>query len=185
MDVTAGTKATAVSAAVVMAAGITVIFYGVVRHDLERSLGGACLTMPALTLIALVAIRRWVTDTSQDRRLLAASVREAQAKRDQYFAAQAALENEQGRLTRDAAADRARAVAAATAEREALHQQFEEKRAQLVCETFELAFEMARRAPDEHARADDKADVVIQFPIQQQEQAPARARSRGHNVVGP
>jgi hypothetical protein len=44
---------------------------------------------------------------------------------------------------------------------------------------------MARKAPDEHARADDKTDVVIQFPTQQQEQAPARARSRGHNVVGP
>jgi hypothetical protein len=185
MDVTAGTRATAISAAVVLAAGVTIILYGVVRDDLPRALGGACLTMPAMTLIALVAIRRWVTDTSEARRLLAASIREAQAERSRYVAAQAALENEQGRLTRDAAADRARAAAAAIAEREALHQQFEENRAQLVCETFELAFEMARRAPDEHARAEDKRDVVIQFPTQQQEQAPARARSRGHNVVGP
>jgi hypothetical protein len=185
MDVTAGTRATAVSAAVVMAAGITVILYGVVHDDLARALGGACLTMPALTLIALVAIRKWVTDTSEDRRLLAASIREAQAEKSRYFAAKAALENEQGRLTRDAAIDRRRAAVAAMAEREALHQQFEEKRAQLVCHTFEMAFEMARRVPDEHARADDKADVVIQFPVQQQEQAPVRERSRGHNVVGP
>ncbi|MFK0018264.1 hypothetical protein [Streptomyces sp. NPDC090798] len=185
MDVTAGTRATAISAAVVMAAGLTIILYGVVRNDLARSLGGACLTMTSLTLIALVAIKRWVTDTSEDRRLLAASIREAQAEKSRYFAAKAALENEQGRLTRDAAIDRRRAAVAAMAEREALHQQFEEKRAQLVCETFEMAFEMARQVPDEHARADDKRDVVIQFPVQQQEQAPARARSRGHNVVGP
>lgn len=183
MDVTAGTKATATAAAAVMAGGIAVILYGVIRDDLSRSLGGACLTMTALTLIALIAIRKWTTDTGEERRILAAAQRETQSERTRYIAAQAALENELNRLIRDAAADRARGHVALNSEREAIHQQFEEKRAQLVCDTLAIAVGLVRGTTDDHARAEN--NVVIQFPTQQPEQTGERERSREHGVVGP
>ncbi|MFI1728245.1 hypothetical protein ACH40E_03190 [Streptomyces acidicola] len=184
MDLTAGKKATAVSAAVVMVAGLSVILYGVIYNDLARSLGGACLTMTALTLIALVAIRKWITDTSEERRVLAAAVRDTQAERTRYIAAQAALENEQGRLARDVAAERAGLAAKLIAEREAMATEFEEKRNQLVSEAMNTGVAMFLSSRREHTKAPVRGDV-IQFPNQQGEPEPERVRSRGHGVVGP
>ena len=186
MDLTAGSKATAITAAAVMLmlAGMSVILYGVIRSDLARSLGGACITMPALVLLALVAIRAWITDTRDERRVLAAATRETQAERSRYIAAKAALVNEQGRLNRDVASERARLTATLIAEREALAAEFEEKRAQLVCETMTEAWELFRKAERaEHARP-SRGDV-IQFPTQHGERQPERARSREHGVAGP
>ncbi|MFC9847741.1 hypothetical protein ACFWFF_01325 [Streptomyces sp. NPDC060223] len=181
MDLTAGTKATAVSAVAVMAGGISVILYGIVRNDLARSLGGACLTMTALTLIAMVAIRRWTTDTGDERRILAASTREAQAERSRYVAAQAALENEQARLNRDMAAERARVAATLVAERRKMEAAFEEKRAQLATEAFTTGVQMERAGMLSPKKSEP--GNLIQFP--QQERAAERERSREHGVVGP
>lgn len=181
MDLTASTKATTATAAVVMTAGLSAILYGVIRSDLPRALGGACLTTPALVLLALVAIRAWVMNTSEERRLLAASTREAQAERSRYFAAQAALENEQVRLNRDMAADRARAAATLAADRKAMEAYFDEKRAKLVTDAFTIGVQMERAGmlkPKKPATGN-----LIQFP--QQERAAERERSREHGVVGP
>lgn len=181
MDLTAGTRTTAVTSAVVLTTGLTAILYGVARGDLTRSLGGACLAMTALTALTLIAIRRWVTDTSQERKTLAAATREAHAERNRYFAAQAALENEQGRLNQDMATARARIAASLITEREAMRREFDEERAKLVCEAMETAVRMMR-AKKPAARGD-----VIPFPAQQQDCSPVpeRERSRGHNVAGP
>jgi len=181
MDVTAGTKTTAGLAALVMTAGLSVILYGVVFNDLARALGGACLTMPALLLIALVAIRTWITSTAEERRVLAASTREAQAEQNRYFALRAALESEQSRLTQSMAADRARAAAALAVERKAMEAYFDEKRAKLVTDAFTTGVQMERAG-----MLNPKKPVpgnLIPFP--QQERAAERERSREHGVVGP
>lgn len=183
MDLPAGTRATAVTAAVALTTGLAAILYGVVRNETARALGGVALITIALTLIALVAIRRWVTDTRDEQRQLAQATREAQDERAKYIAAQAALENERQRLMRDAAADRARNTAALRAEREAMRQEFEEERAKLVCETLETAVQLVRGMVDQEPK--QQSDVVIQFPTQEPDHSPERERSRGHNVVGP
>lgn len=181
MDLTAGTKATAATAAVVITAGLSAILYGVIRSDLARALGGACLTTPALVLLALVAIRAWVMNTNEERRQLAASTREAQAERSRYFAAQAALENEQARLNRDMASDRARAAATLAAERKSMEAYFDEKRAKLVTDAFTTGVQMERAGTLKPKKPE--TGNLIQFP--QQERAAERERSREHGVVGP
>jgi hypothetical protein len=179
MDLTAGTRATAVTAAVVMTAGLAVIFYGIVRGDPAHSISGVALTTTALTLIALLVIKRWVTDTADERRQLATATQAAQDEREKYFAAQTVLENDQQRLLRDAAADRARAEATLIAEREAMAAEFEEKRASLICETLATVAELMQNQKDQPCGS------VIQFPTQQSVRVPEQERSRGHNVVGP
>jgi hypothetical protein len=182
MDRATSRKTTAATAAVVMVVGLSVILCSVIDDDLTRALGGACLTVSALTLLALVAIRTWITDTSEERRDLAAATREAQAEHTTYIAAKAALEGEQGRFARDMAAERARLAAMLRAEREALAAEFAEKRTQIECEAFELGWKMAlSNKRGEHAKTPAAQGEIIHFPTQQ----PERARSRGHGVVGP
>lgn len=181
MDLTGGTRVTAGAAGAAMAAGLAVILYGTLRDDLARALGGTCLTLTALTVLALALIRRWVVDTRDERRILAAAQREAVAERSRYFAAQAALEIEQGRLNRDMAAERAGLAARLKAERDAIAADFEERRATLIAETMEATLLMVRNdklAPQPSAK-------LIRFPHQQAEQQPERERSREHGVVGP
>ncbi|MEI5100371.1 hypothetical protein RB200_19815 [Streptomyces sp. PmtG] len=163
--------------ATIMAAGLAAILYGVLRDDLARSLGGACLAMTALMPMALIAIRRWITDTSAERAHLADALRQAQDERTRYIAAQAALENEQGRLHRDLAADRARTAAMLIAERDGMQDEFEEQRAQLISETFEVAVDMERRGllkPTDPSKGN-----LIRFPGQTLGRAPE------HEAAGP
>lgn len=185
MDLTAGTRATAIAGTLVLAGGVSIILYGILRNDLARALGGACLAMTALTLVALIAIRRWVTDTSDERRVLAAAQRHAEGERSRYFAAQAALENEQGRLNRDMAAERAALTTRLMAEREAVAAEFEERRAALIAETMEATVLMIHNnklAPETPTKS-----KVIQLREHQQQRHPERERERerGHGVVGP
>lgn len=183
MDLTAGTRATAGAGAAVLAGGILVILYGVIRNDLARALGGACLSITALTLIALVVIRKWVTDTSDERRILAAAQREAQGERSRFIALRAGLENEQCRLARDMAAERAALTTRLAAEREAMADEFEERRAAYASETaevFALMVHGGRFAP-----ATSPTGKVIHFPSQQPEQQVEHVRSREQGVVSP
>lgn len=172
-DLTAGSRTTAVAAAAIMIVGIGIIAYGIVANDLARSLGGACLTMTALTLLALVAIRRWVTNTSAERARLAEATREVEAERLRYLAGQAAQEQERARLRRDIAASARKMAKQLDDDRARLAAEFEEKRAQIICDTFASTYRLAREdrisaEREQHAR-------VVQFP----EQETARARERG------
>lgn len=181
MDLTAETRAAAIAAAVAGVVGLAVTLHGAIRNQPAHSVSGVCITMIALTGLILIALRKWTKDTSDDRRILAAAQREAQARRDVYFAAQAALENEQGRLNRDMAAERAGLNARLKAERDRLHEEFEEQRATLIAETMEATFLLMR-----DGKFDPEASPpgnLIQFPHQQPQ--PQRARSREHGVVGP
>lgn len=169
-----------------MLGGLPALLYGILHDDTARSIGGACLIMTALILTSLVAIRRWIVDTSEERRALADAQREARDEHHRYIASQAALENEQARLNRDMAIERQRIAAQLIAEREALRDEFEERKAALVAETMEATFLMIKGgkfAPEEEPRQNN----LIQFPekLPTQGPAPSRERSREHGVVGP
>ncbi|MFF7142341.1 hypothetical protein ACFZB5_13970 [Streptomyces nodosus] len=185
MDLTAGTKATAAMSMLVMAVGITAILYGAIRNDLARSVGGACLAIAALTLIALISIQKWITDTSEERRILAAATRQAQDERTRYIAAQAALENERGRLHRDLAAARARIAPTLAAERTKLAAEFEEDRARLISESFETGVLMERAGMLKPGAPAARESNLIQFPGQEHARLPERERSRGRGGVVP
>ncbi|MEE4489379.1 hypothetical protein [Streptomyces sp. BE230] len=172
-DLTAGNRTTAVAAATVMLTGMAIIVYGVITNDLARSLGGACLTMTALTLIALVAIRRWITNTSAERARLAEATREVEAERLRYLAGQAAQEQERARLRRDIAAASRKLAKQLEIERARLAAEFEEKRAQVICDTFAATYRLARE--DRITAEREQHATVVQFP----EQETARARDRG------
>jgi hypothetical protein len=183
MDLTSDTRTTAAAAAVAMLGGLGLILHGMWRDQPTHSLAGVVLSMIALTATILAVVHHWVTDTRAERIALAAAQREAQAERARAFAAQAALENEQGRLYRDLAGERAAIRGRLEVERAAMQQEFEESRSQLVAEAMEtLASWMVsgKVSPPERQTGN-----LIRFPKQQPVQAPQRDRSREHGVVGP
>lgn len=185
MQSTGSTRALTGTASAALIGGLTVVLYGTLRQDLARAIGGTCVTLIALTVIALVVIHRWIVDTREERRLLAASQREAQAEKSQYFAAQAALEVERGRLIQGRAAERRADAARLQAERKALADEFEECRASLIAEAMETTVQMMRRKPP----AEEPENKVIQFPKdlphQHPQQQGERERSRERGEVAP
>ncbi|MFJ8855289.1 hypothetical protein [Streptomyces sp. NPDC102437] len=177
MDLTAGTRATAVGAALIIGAGLSIVLYGIIADDLPRTIGGAIGTMTALTFICLVAIRRWVTNTAAERKRLGDAVRDADADRMRYVAAQAALEAERGRLQRDAAAERQQLTARLHTERAALDARFEEERAKLICETTEAAFRLFHDGRLD--TSDANSARIIGFPTPAHHQRAAQESHRG------
>lgn len=182
-----GARATTAVCVAVLLVGLSVLVYGIIRNDLARSFGGACLTVPALTVLALLVIRRWVVDASSERLALAEAQREAEAEQSRYLAARAALENEQGRLTRDMTAERIALAARLKAERDQLQTEFDARRGELMAEAMEVTMRMVRGG--KLAPAQPPSDNLIrfpgQFPVQQDAPQPERARSREHGVGGP
>lgn len=187
MSRTTGTRVAVTAAATAMLGGLGTILYGVLQHDLPISVAGLGLTLTALTAVALILLRGWITDTQQERQLLAASQREAQAEKSRHFAARAAMEVEQGRLTRDRQAERRADERRLRAEREAMERQFEEQRAVLIAETMEATFLMIHKG--KFAPAEPTRSKVIQFPKdlphQQPQHRAERERSREHGGVAP
>lgn len=179
MYLAGSTRNTAATGAAVTLGGLATVIHGIIRNNPAHSAGGGFVALAGLTVIALVVLHQWITDTRDERRTLAAAQREAQGRKDTYLAAKAALENEQGRLNRDMAAERANLDARLKAEREAIAADFEERRAALIAETMEATLLMVHNgnlAPQPSAK-------LIQFPHQQTERQPER--SREHGVVGP
>jgi hypothetical protein len=182
MDLNIGPRTTAAAGAAVLLGGLSIVLYGILRNDLARSVGGGCVAIAALALIALVIIRRWIVDTQAERLVLSEARRKADAEGVRYFALEAALENERGRLTRDMAAERAALVVRMKAERDALETEFEERRAAIIVQTMEdivLMMRSGKFAPEASAPGN-----LIQFPDQQRERTEERSRER-HGVSGP
>lgn len=181
MSLTNSARITAATAATTALGGLATTLHGAINDSPARAIGGVGLTMTGLTTIALILIRRWVTDISDDRQALAAAQCEAQQERSSYFALKAALENEQGRLSQDLATERRDLEARLVAERQAMADDFEAKRGNLIAETMEAAVLMMCNG--EFAPAATSQGKLIRFP--HPERAEARERARGHNVVGP
>lgn len=181
MGITAGSRTTAATAGVVLIGGLTVSLYSALHDNIAVSIAGLCLTLAALTAVVLILIHRWVTDTRDERRVLAALQREAQGQKATYITAQAALENEHGRLARDLAVERAALTARLKAELAALEQEFEERRATLAAETMEATLLMVHEG--KFAPATTRDATLIEFPRQHPQTE--RQRSREHGVVRP
>lgn len=179
MGLTGKTRAAASAGVVTLLAGTAVTLHALARSDPAQALAGLSLTMVALTLIALLFIHRWFTNTSEERRVLADATRAADEERNRFVSLKAALENEHGRLSQAMAAERAGVAATLEAEKELLRSEFEERKNSLIAETMEVTIRMHRNgkfAPQLSTRG-----TLIPFPQQQ----PERERARGHNVVGP
>ncbi|MFI8351226.1 hypothetical protein [Streptomyces sp. NPDC085596] len=178
MNLTNGARNTTAVGATTALGGSILIYHGIDIGSTPHTLGGGFLALAGLSAIALVLIHRWVTNTAEERRALAAAQREAQDRKDRYLAALAALSGEQVRISREMAAERASLVARLKTERDALAAEFEEQRAELVSETMEatvLMFSGGKFAPSR------QPGNLIQFPKQQDE----RARAREHGGVAP
>jgi hypothetical protein len=172
-------------AATLFAAGLTVVTLGIIESNPARSAGGACLTITGLTFFALAVLRRWITDTARERERHLDAARALQDEQTKYIAAQAALELERERVRRDAAAEHQQNIARLQAEREALEDQFEDKRAQLICETFETAVRMERAGLlDDEPQQHETARVIGLFPQAARERAaePEQARARDRDA---
>ncbi|MEU6597931.1 hypothetical protein [Streptomyces flaveolus] len=185
MEFTAASRAAAAMAAIILISGFAAIIHSTSHDHVAGAIGGACLVMVALSIIVCVLVRHWIVNTNTERAILAAAQREAQAERTRYIAAQAALENEMGRLNRDMAAERARIAASYLAEQTKLRKEFEEERAQLAADAFQTGVQMERagmlKPGAEHARG----KLIPLFPEQHPACAPERERSREHGNVGP
>lgn len=162
-----------------MTLGMGVVLYGVAVNDLSRSLGGACLTMTALTLIALISIRRWITNTADERRRLADATREADAERMRCTAVRAALELERQRVERDAEAAAEHMAARLAAERAAMWDQFEADRAALICESLDTAMRLVLSGKLDGSAGTTGRGTVIGFPMPVHQRASDSSRDRG------
>lgn len=169
-------RITTAATAAVITAGLAVVLWGVWKNDPARAAGGACLTITSLTFIALVVIRRWVTDTSAERAGLAATGKQRDDERSRYIAAQAAMAVDRDRMRRDAEYAAEQAAAQLEAERVKLRREFDEERNELVCKSFAAAFEILKSGlPDDAAT---RGRAVIPFPDQRPAGGAARARGR-------
>ncbi|MGW3144902.1 hypothetical protein ACWDG1_09510 [Streptomyces sp. NPDC001177] len=187
MDLTGGTRATATAAVTLLLGGLALTLHGVWRDQATHSLAGLVTCMIALTVIILTVIHKWVTDTSTVRTILAATQREAQAKHDRYLTALAMLENEQARLYRDLASERAANNALLKTERAAMEEEFELARAKVAGEAMEILASWivdGKVQPPEHPVGN-----LIRFPDQTPQPLPhpehRRERPRNHGVVRP
>jgi hypothetical protein len=184
MERTGRARVAAIASAVTLIlVGFALLLHGIAFDDLPRAVGGLGINLVGDTAIVLFMIRAWVTDTNAQRRELMEAQHLALAQRDRYFAAQAALECERSRITRDAAAERAADAARLQAEREALHAEFEERRAALIAETMETTILMLRSG--KLTEGEQSAGKLIPFPAQLLPHQTEQARSREHGVVGP
>lgn len=183
MRLASGTGIAAAAAATVMFGGLALALNGIATNQVPRSVGGVGAIMTGLATVMLIVIHKWVTDTRTERHLLATAQREAQEERSLCIAAQSALESERTRMRRDLDAEHAALLERARVEREALDDEFEERRGELVNETMEATVRMfydGKFAPDVRRRG-----TLIQFPQQQPQEQSHQSRSREHGVVGP
>jgi hypothetical protein len=181
MRFTASSKTATAQATGVLIAGFAATAYSALHHQVAGSITGACLVISALTWVSLIRIKRWVTNTSNERRTLADATRAADQERNRYVAAQAAAEIEHSRRQQDLAAERASIEARLTAERAKMRKDFEDERAQIMRDAFRTGVEMERAGmlkPDA-----PQLGNLIQFPTDLPKQQ--REQAREHGVVQP
>ncbi|MER5482989.1 hypothetical protein ABT024_07195 [Streptomyces sp. NPDC002812] len=180
-------RAAAIAASSSLAAGATVLAYGLYIDDLTPAVGGVGVTITSSVLLALVKIRVWTTDTRAERTRLAEATQQAEDERTRYIALAAASDAESTRIRRDAAAERQENLVRLRAERAAMEEDFAGREATRQCEALDAAFHMIRRGvlnapaqPETHAR-------VIELPglARQRQARPAAAPARDREAYRP
>jgi hypothetical protein len=158
------TGAAATAAAVILTAGFSIIVTGIVQDDPAKAVCGACVAITALTCVALIIVRRWITDTT--------------AERVRYVANLSALDAERTRVRRDAAAAASRQRAQLNAERERMLDEFERERERITCEAFQTGVLMERSGI---LTEPEPAPVAHLYPLPQRE----RSADTGTGVSHP
>lgn len=156
------TRNIAAAAALILTTGVGTVAIGILRSDPAKAAGGACLTICALTFVALLILRHWITDTAAERERLADATKTAREERTSYVAAQAALDAERARVRRDAGLEAARLQQQLHADQEAMRRQFDADRHKVVCEAFEMGALLERSGM--LGDADQQATVRHLFP---------------------
>lgn len=149
--------------AITLLTGSATVAIGAAIHRPALAIGGTCLAMIALTGIILLSVRAWVIDVSAERHQLQLASRALNAERTTYITSQAALQEERGRMRADLAGSQVQIRQQLEREREALRQEFDDKRGELIRDTFEAAVRMVRAGlldPPE------PGGTVVRFPRQ-------------------
>ncbi|MFF5670323.1 hypothetical protein ACFY8S_09325 [Streptomyces hygroscopicus] len=158
--------------------GSVTVAVGIALRHPALAIGGTCLAMTALAGIILLSVRTWITDVSAERCQLQLAARDLDTERTRYVAAQAALQEERGRMRADLASIQTQTRQELEREREALRQEFDDRRAELIRETFEEAVRMVRAGLLD---TPEPRGTVVRFPAQGH---PAeRDRVRGRDVI--
>lgn len=136
-----------------------------------HTISGMMLLLAASTFLILSRVRAWIGDNRAERERLRDEGDKLADQRTRYFAAQAALECERDRIRADLRASQIAAEQTLADERDAMQQEFDDKRAELTRSTFQTAVEMVQDgllepgettgarviplpAPSEHRRAE-------------------------------
>ncbi|NEB92380.1 hypothetical protein [Streptomyces bauhiniae] len=171
------TGTTRVATGITATGALALTGYGILTDDLPRVVGGAALIMTVIVLAGITAIHTWITDTGDERTALAAAQRSAQDERTRYIAARAGLTNDQARLVRDLAAERASLSAQLKAERAAMEEEFASERGELQADALALGALMERGGV--FTPNTPRVGNLIPFPQQELPQ------TREHGVVRP
>ncbi|MFI6251446.1 hypothetical protein [Streptomyces sp. NPDC051016] len=161
--------------------------HGAINESGAHAMLGAAVTFTAITAIALSLIKRWVTDTREERSRLSDEQKQAEEKKLRYVALQGALEAENTRIKQDLAAERAQGLAALEVKKAAMEAQFEKDRFQIQTSAFRsgVLFERAGMLEPDAPIPGNLIQFPKQHPDPERSETPQRERSREHGVVGP
>ncbi|MER5559638.1 hypothetical protein ABT071_13635 [Streptomyces sp. NPDC002506] len=181
MHHTVSVRSASITAVASLVTGLGIAVYGTLNDDLPRTLAGSCLLMIALLLSALLSIRKWIIEAQSERDALARARRDADDERLRYLAAQAAVEMERQRIERDAAMEREQGIVHIKAVKAAMEEQFEEQKAQLICQSLETAYDLyVRGLANSHQEPAGHAKVIaMPAPTRQREGQPDQVRDGG------
>ncbi|MBX7464873.1 hypothetical protein [Streptomyces sp. NPDC057910] len=181
MHHTISVRSANITAAASLTAGLTIAVYGTLNDDLPRTVAGTCLLTIALLFSALLAIRRWIIDAQSERDALARAARDHNDEKLRYLAAQATIEMERQRIERDAAMERERGIVHIKAVKAAMEEQFEEQKAQLICQSLETAYDLyVRGLANDQPETAGHAKVISMVELtRQREGQPDQVRDGG------
>ena len=168
------------AAGVILAVGVSLVVLGLQRASTPETLAGVVICISAQMLACMRVIYRWVRDTRAERASLLASQQHHDTEAAKYSAGLLAIAKEQDRTRRELLDGARRLDQAIKVQRAALHNEFEEKRAELVSQAMETAIRLYRAGAFDEA---PRERVIVPFPAQPADYERARERERGRDVI--
>lgn len=143
------------------AVGAAIALRGAFLPSTPHTVGGMGLMLAASTFLTLSLLRTWICDNTAERERLRHEGDKLAEERVKYVAAHAALQAERDRIRADLKAGEAAAEQRLATEREAMQDEFDNKRAELIRSTFETAVNMVQ---DGLLEPDERGAEVIHLP---------------------